>query len=629
VRQSPKFKPPRKDKERGRVKDTDLDTDPDETQDQKDLSNNYKDAAARVVLRYLVAAATATKPAPASPSEREERQVGDTWEGDKGKWSAKGKDGIQSGFTSDEAAKAWLGGGAEPGADADAAPEDGSPAETSKPPAEKGPLTRAQMREMVDTLVEGLTQDSGSILSKLPEALLRAVAEELGEPAKAVVEAMLGDTTSLEERATFAEATLKRIPSGKPPTDKQVASAEALLDKHEGAGTSLESLEDELGELQDYAPDRSHEDYAAHEKKVRALTAEVKGLQKAAKTVESSKTWGDAPSPKEIADALVATRAAEVRKDPLLLDLSNPLTSKSTEPLNLEGQAQKEFMDKMGDLTVSTTDEYREMPKGDREAHREGLGKHLEKLEKDGQTDTEQYQATLAQVRGLQMASALEDGDDAVGVNPAFQTFLQAAEAQGSAILDKFIKLNVTGAAEGDATAQKQFRNILREVLPEDLAEMVEKDNPAHGVLERLSGSHLSDPKQREVWNGYMDDETAQLLREHAEDMIMDEIMFTDMDMVREGKTTGEQKQKPSKKTEKQRTLRKSKTQSLLDLLKAKWAGENKEVSDLFPPPKKTTPSSTKNANLTLTEAYDFAPWRAFCPPKSKILHGRVSIPTP
>ena len=695
VRQSPKLKPPRKDKERGRVKDTDPNTDPDKAQDQKDRSRNYKDASARVALRYLVAAATATKPA--STPERKKFDVGDTWQNKKDKkWSAKGRDGIQPGFSSEQAAKAWLTGGPKPGADSAPAAEGGSPAEapTPKPPAKKGPLTRSQKRKMVETLSEGLAQGAGTTLGKLPEALLRAVAEELGEPAKAVVDAMLGDTASLEERATFAKATLKRIPSGKNPSPKEIADANALLNK----SGELEDLQEKLEDLQDAAPTASFtlsgilatkkkvEDALkeeaeaaqkvadttdaegkknaqkaldslskkvrglpslealtpgieeakvvdAHEKKVKALTAEIKGLQKATKTVKAAEDWEKAPSPKEIADALVATRAAEVRKDPLLLDLSNPLTSKSTETLGLEGAAQKEFMDKMGDLTVSTTDEYRQMPKEDREAHRKGLGEHLDKLEKDGHTDTEQYHSTLAQIRGLQMASALEDGKDAVGVNSAFQTFLKAAESQGGDVLDKFIKLNVTGAAEGDAGAQQQFRDVLREVPPEELAEMVEEDNPARGVLERLNGSHLNDGtnagrRKQKVWNKYMDDETAQLLREHAEDMIMDEIMFTDMDMVREGKTTGEQKKNPSKKTEKQRSVRKSKTKSLLELLAKTRSRVEAELALLFPG-KGTSPSSTKKANHTLTEAYDFAPWGAFCTPKSKILRGRVSIPTP
>ena len=625
VRQSPKFKPPRKDKERGRIKDTDPDTDPDEAQDQKDQSNNYKDAAARVALRYLVAAATATKPVPvpASTPEREERQVGDTWKDGNGKWSAKGKDGIQSGFASDEAAKAWLKGGPKPGADPAPAPEGGSPAEAPKPPAKKGPLTRAQKREVVETLSEGLAQGSGTTLGKLPEALLRAVAEELGEPAKAVVDAMLGDTASIEERATFAKATLKRIPSGKPPTDKQVASAEALLEKHKEAGTSLESLEDELSDLREDPPDRSHEDYAAHEKKVKALTAEVKGLQKAVKTVEGGKSWKDSPSPKEIADALVATRAAEVRKDPLLLDLTNPVTNRPKEPLNLEGDAQKEFMDRMGDVTTSTMSEYREMPATERKGHQKGLEGHLKELDQEGAADTEQYHATLAQLRGLQMASALEDGDKAEGVTPAFQTFLQAAEAQGAGVLNKFVKLNVTGAAEGDVSAQMQFRNLLRDTEPQDLKKMVPQDHPAQKALEAMTGGGY-EGKKKDIWMKNMDSESMEMLQELAEDMLMDEVLFTDMDLVRSGKTTGEIKKDKgaAKRKGERREKFRPKIKSVLDQLRKKFSEMVDDAKDTDTVSsgdsgKPSTRPTTKKADLVLTYAYDFAPWGVSLSPQN------------
>ena len=60
VRRSPKKKPPRKDLERGRLT-SDEDIDPDAEQDMKDRSNNYKDAAYRVALRYLLAAGNVTK----------------------------------------------------------------------------------------------------------------------------------------------------------------------------------------------------------------------------------------------------------------------------------------------------------------------------------------------------------------------------------------------------------------------------------------------------------------------------------------------------------------------------------------------------------------------------------------
>jgi hypothetical protein len=635
VRQSPKFKPPRKDKERGRVKDTDPDTDPDEAQDQKDRSNNYKDAAARVGLRYLLAAATATKPA---PQKREDRTVGDTWKGGDGKWSAKGKDKIQSGFSSEQAAKTWLEGGNEPGADADAAPEAGSPTEDPKPSAKKPP-SGDELVALADELAGHLANQASEVLHKLNSDTLAAVLALLPDPVASVVDAVMGAESieELEQQTRFAESVLRRIPREKPPTDKEVTEARKLLRKYKdmdiglnsGQKKELRSAESTIKSLtRNYENDRDFGEKPLTDKEKETLSKaqaqkktldglntlprdEREALRDAQDTIRNLSDE-DAPTPKEIADALVAVRAAEVRKDPLLLDPSDPLTSKSTEPLNLEGQAQREFMDKMGDLTVDATSEYREMPKGDREAHRKGLGKHLEKLEKDGQTDTEQYHSTLAQVRGLQMATALEDGEDAVGINAPFQTFLQAAESQSQEILDKFIKLNVTGASEGDVDAQQQFRDVLSAVDPFDLKEMVPKDHPARATIDNMTGGHL-EGKEREVWMKHMDDESIQMLQRHAEDMIMDDIMFTDMDMVRDGKTTGEQKANPSPMTKAKRKERKKKTKSLLALLKEKVTeaildGTSGTSGKALSRP---TPKKADTDPLCM---YDFDPWGTLLP---------------
>jgi hypothetical protein len=52
LKPEPKYKPPRGDLRRRRV-ETDGDVDPDKKQDDKDRSQNYKDAAQRVAARFL------------------------------------------------------------------------------------------------------------------------------------------------------------------------------------------------------------------------------------------------------------------------------------------------------------------------------------------------------------------------------------------------------------------------------------------------------------------------------------------------------------------------------------------------------------------------------------------------
>ena len=79
VRTSPKVKPPRRDLERGRVKDKDnSESDPDRDQDDKDRSKNYKDAElTRRWGKLLVG------------EERVERRNGEVWKTEEGRWSGK------------------------------------------------------------------------------------------------------------------------------------------------------------------------------------------------------------------------------------------------------------------------------------------------------------------------------------------------------------------------------------------------------------------------------------------------------------------------------------------------------------------------------------------------------------
>jgi hypothetical protein len=64
-------------------------------------------------------------------SERKTREVGETWQTDSGKWSAKSKDRTQGGFASREAAEAWLSGTGK-------APGDTGDTNKNQPAAEKG-----------------------------------------------------------------------------------------------------------------------------------------------------------------------------------------------------------------------------------------------------------------------------------------------------------------------------------------------------------------------------------------------------------------------------------------------------------------------------------------------------------
>ena len=311
VRQSPKKKPPRRDKERGRIEGVEDDPDPDEKQDQKDRSNNYKDAAARLALRYLTAGAAKSKrrrnrppserelarrkqqsdaakaknpkrkappklkEAPAPSGDREERKVGDVWEGKDGKWSAKGDDGVQPGFASQDAAKAWLSGGPKPGESdppsdgtADAPAPDASestPAESDAPEPSKPPKTEEQQAvAKTNAMVEKLTAESSEVLHNLDTQTLGAVEEALGDIVARVTDMALkaSSVKQLEEQARFAESVLRRIPREKPPTKEEIDDARATVRKYKDQDTGLSaSQKKELRRVERTIRDLDEGDY--------------------------------------------------------------------------------------------------------------------------------------------------------------------------------------------------------------------------------------------------------------------------------------------------------------------------------------------------------------------------------
>lgn len=120
IRPSPKVKPPRKDLHNNTV-DND-ESDPDEKQDDKDTSKNFKHQAAVEGLWDRLARQVWG----GDPSDKQPRKPGEVWETSKGTWSAKSKDGdrIQGGFADEAEAKSWLSGDDEDEAEAEGG-EDG------------------------------------------------------------------------------------------------------------------------------------------------------------------------------------------------------------------------------------------------------------------------------------------------------------------------------------------------------------------------------------------------------------------------------------------------------------------------------------------------------------------------
>ena len=278
------------------------------------------------------------------------------------------------------------------------------------------------------------------------------------------------------------------------------------------------------------------------------------------------------PSADEIAAALISKRTKILADDPSMLNPAQPLSSLSLEELKVPEGEEAAFRDKMADRSVESMRAYLDMDSSTRSKHREQLESMLKELDGDGHRDSEQYAAAQAQLRGLVVASALEDGDEARGVNQTFQKALQFARKDGR--LDDFVRLNITGASDGDESAQTQIRKAIQSVDSEDLKEMLPDDHPGHEFLDALNN---------ETYLATMDAESQEMLRELADDMILSEMIFTDMDLVKKGeKIKGQRDKRPPKQ---------NKTPPWKDLLKKLGIKTSSGPSTLRP------------------SEWDFAPW--------------------
>ena len=545
VRQSPKLKPPRKDKERGRVKDTDPDTDPDETQDRKDRSNNFKDASARVALRFLLGDPTIRLAANKRQRKKNEKNR-------KKNQPPAPKSAPKS------------------------APKP-APKPTPKPtPKEQVPMFNTEADRVV--MVSPATAEAESSKYKTPTEDQSKAHQEVN---KAPGEAKPAPENAPAE--TKPTPAAPKAPTNKKPAKDPKAARKEVLEKIEVFGGSVRGLSDlpvsELMEISDLL--ENSEEEIADALLISSKRALIKQKEEVAVKVldRVSDEKSQTPTASEIATAIINKRIKQMAEDPLLLDPSQPLGDRSLDPLSIPEGGEAKYRNQMADLSIEAMNSYVSMDSETRSAHRENLLGHIAELEANGNKDTDQYAASQAQMRGLQVASALGDGEDAKGINPVFQKMLQAAQSQGR--LEDFARLNITGAATGDEDAQAEFRKVIDDADDEDLADMLPDDHP---------GRVFADALNNEEYTSTMTPESTDMLRRLTGDMIVGEVLFTDADLVQKGKTTGQ-----IKKTRKTRTPSKqmSALSSFMEELEKKLGLKKGKKATLLP------------------EGWDFAPWGA------------------
>jgi len=524
VRPSPKAKPPRKDLERGRV-EPDPSDDPDEKQDQKDRSTNYKDAASRVMCRYAEAAAEKVT----VRRKKDDKVVVVNRETLKTEGGAYEKlDGDADSGPSD------TGESAPDSGDQDAAskPEakELSPAQqageaaTAKKDREalmEGSPSSWDMKAIKATIRKEFGAMPGVDAKKLEEVLSRKleVKDDDSYSRTSPEEDFVDDLVKDIERANgtavrdFRSQTKQVEKDLKKQVEKLAPSQARSLG---GLGTAqLAEVVAQLEAAQEEVLGAVKWDEARQQTRIRAQSAN-KVLEK----IDSDKP----PSPKEIATAIATLRAAEVLDEPSMLNPSRPLDSLGTTPMEMEKGGEVAFRDKMAEESLDAMRTYRTFSADDRQTHRKKLEESLKEMDAHGQTDSEQYAATLSQMRGLMIATALTGEPGEGGVNKSFQMMLKGADKMGK--LDSFVKLNITGAAEGDGNAQAAFREVLSDLNDEQMLEMIPDDHPARFALETL---------QDETTASYMSQEAREKLLTHVQDAIMGDVLFTDNTLLGNG----------------------------------------------------------------------------------------------
>lgn len=504
VRKSPKLKPPRTDLERGRVEDkSDVDRDPDDDQDKKDRSKNYKDASStRVALRYYLAKVTETdsgfraeRSDVESPKYFETKEEADAWVDaeDPQKKEEKGADKAKS------------------------KKDDKS---TGKPPAPQD-LEQARSDLMDEYRARGLsksqiTEVTGEI-SKPEDA---SAAKDLLEEAAAKAEKDKSDKAIAQARKkTVQDATKALNKAFKKDVEKALESF-----SDEEAAAFAAALDQASKSLAQNGPSVPNAEFAEDVADAIAVLGESSGRGKELRS-----------DPEELAAAIAAITYYEAVMDNPENDLDpdsedpvGPVPKSSTPITNAEElKSVREQALRRGMAAVRT---YRDGDVATRQKHYARVTKEIEQLiERDadgnetpasqerGKKDARRIHLEGLQ-KGIGMAAALEDGDEAQGVGGMMARLVKAADKSGN--LESLMAVNsVNSTAAGDADFQAVIRSTYADLTNQEWSQVLGKDHPGADLADVLS-----DPEK----SRYLSEEDKSALRERLMDMVVAEAAFMD-----------------------------------------------------------------------------------------------------
>lgn len=453
VRNSPRKKPPRKDLERSLITDH-QDEDPDEKQDRKDRSMNWKDIAASMQLRRIMTQHLA--------AEAAEEDAG----------SGGGVGGAFLEFLKEEGDKKLKN------------PDTGNQVKLKSLKGDKG--KKVQQEEFQKWLSKNEDKDKGSAKPKKED----------------------DEKSELEGRAEAAESDRQEAEATKEEVDGILDDVGYLNDRLSGGGVSSTDTDDFTPEQMQafsntFGAVSSKLD--AGDGDVRSNPSKIKRLQKKVESFRELLSGNGGASdklkadPKKFAEALATVDYYErVLNNPLVVP-DNPLPEKGG---TLSGKDLEKAKESVSARAKETYGRYQGVDTQTREAIAEGLEKEIELLP-EGSARRLELEGMHS---GLRVLSAVEDGDSYEG-GPASQQLAKAMASTGN--IDLLLSAGPNTMSDA-ISHQQEIRGALGSVEDKDWLAVIGSEAPGAPIAELLgddeAGQYLTED-DRAFLRGVLGDE--------------------------------------------------------------------------------------------------------------------------
>ena len=486
VRNSPRKKPPRKDLERSLITDH-KDEDPDEKQDRKDCSLNWKDIAASMLVRRV--------------ASRFALEMTDT------EWDAYQEEHPSAQKSDHDITKVEEGGAADK--DAPKVPADLSDEKAIKDyakslAAEKDSiLDAAAIEEIVLDVATSEDPSAEAVQKALSDA--KADKEKSGkkEEAERATERATEEATKIVDSLSYLNDTLTSEVGGGDISDFTPEQMQAFSSSFGAASTKM---------------DGGDNGFRTDPAKRKRLENKVKGFRELLDNTDSA---GDnlKADPEKFAEALATVDYYErVLNNPLVVP-SNPISEKGG---TLSG---KDLAKAKGEVSVRATESYtryRGVDKDTRDTVSESLDTEIAGL-KEGSARRLELEGMKA---GLVVLSAVEDGDDFEG-GPETQQLAKALASTGNVGLLMAVAPQTVSDAHQH---QQEIRSALQTIEDKQWSDVLGDDAPGSPIAELLGDDEAGQ---------YLTEDDRAFLREVLGDEVLGGVAVIDPAVIKKAPTSG------------------------------------------------------------------------------------------